>query len=161
MAANESIIRIRGDASQAVSEFQKLAAATVKSYRATEKAAETFKELRENQRAMVQVAKISRKAVTALHVEFRKLGRNATAAKTDTQKLIDAMTRLRKSFSGASMRAHAFSRDLKSVGLAVRNSGKNLQFMGRSIMIGMLPFANAIRKASNFAKSLELQISMI
>ena len=39
MAANESIIRIRGDASGAISEFQKLAAATVKSYRATEKAA--------------------------------------------------------------------------------------------------------------------------
>ena len=155
MAANESIIRIRGDASGAISEFQKLAAATVKSYRATEKAAETFKELRENQRAMVQVSKISKKAIDALSVEFKKLGRNQTKAQADMQKLIGGLGRLRKSFSGASMRAHAFSRDLKSVGLAVRNSGKNLQFMGRSIMIGMLPFANAIRKASNFAKSLE------
>ena len=155
MAANESIIRIKGDASQAVSEFQKLAAATVKSYRATEHAAESFKELRENQRAMTQVAKISKKAIDALGVEFQKLGKNQIKAKTDTQKLIDAMKRLHGSFGRLSMKAHAFSRDLKGVGLAIRNSGKNLQFMGRSIMIGMLPFANAIRKASNFAKALE------
>jgi hypothetical protein len=125
MAADESIIRIRGDASQAVSEFQKLRNATIQSYQAIEKSAESFKELRSNQRAMIQVASAGIK-------------------------------RLQQSFSGASMRAHAFSRDLKSVGLAVRNSGKNLQFMGRSIMIGMLPFANAIRKASNFAKALEM-----
>ena len=156
MAANESIIRIRGDASQAISEFQKLAAATVKSYRATEKAAETLKELRENQRAMIQVSRISGKAIEALSAQYKKLGRNQTKAKADIKILAASLKRLQQSFGSASMRAHAFSRDLKNVGLAVRNSGKNLQFMGRSIMIGMLPFANAIRKASNFAKALEM-----
>ena len=51
MAANESIIRIRGDASSAISEFQKLAVATAQSYRAIEHTAESFKELRSNFRA--------------------------------------------------------------------------------------------------------------
>ena len=155
MAANESIIRIRGDASQAVSEFQKLRNATIHTYQAIEKSAETFKELRENQRAMIQVSKIAAKAITALDRAVVKSGPGFKKAKKQVEDYRMGLKRLKKSFSGLSLRAHAFSRDLKSVGLAVRNSGKNLQFMGRSIMIGMLPFANAIRKASNFAKALE------
>ena len=156
MAADESIIRIRGDASQAVSEFQKLRNATIQSYQAIEKSAESFKELRSNQRAMIQVAKISKNAIKALDAAIVKSGPNFRKASKEVKAYSAGIKRLQQSFSGASMRAHAFSRDLKSVGLAVRNSGKNLQFMGRSIMIGMLPFANAIRKASNFAKALEM-----
>ncbi len=156
MAANESIIRIRGDASQAVSEFQKLSNATIHTYRAIERSAESFKELRENQRAMIQISKLTNKALKELKSTVVEAGPNFKKATADVDKFRKGIKRLQQSFSGASMRAHAFSRDLKSVGLAVRNSGKNLQFMGRSIMIGMLPFANAIRKASNFAKALEM-----
>jgi TP901 family phage tail tape measure protein len=155
MAANESIIRIRGDASQAVSEFQKLRNATIHTYQAIEKSAETFKELRENQRAMIQVSKIASKAIKELDRAVVKSGPGFGKATEQVKSYQMGLERLKKSFSGLSLRAHAFSRDLKSVGLAIRNSGKNLQFMGRSIMIGMLPFANAIRKASNFAKALE------
>ena len=74
MAANESIIRIRGDASQAVSEFQKLRNATIHTYQAIEKSAETFKELRENQRAMIQVSKIASKAIKELDRAVVKSG---------------------------------------------------------------------------------------
>ena len=155
MAANESIIRIKGDASQAVSEFQKLRNATIHTYQAIEKSAETFKELRENQRAMIQVSKIASKAIKELDRAVVKSGPGFGKATEQVKSYQMGLERLKKSFSGLSLRAHAFSRDLKSVGLAIRNSGKNLQFMGRSIMIGMLPFANAIRKASNFAKALE------
>jgi len=153
--ADESIIRIRADASQAVSELTKLRNAITLSYNSLDKAAESFKELKDRQKALKDITKISTKFIDKLGKTLHRTGANSKQAKAEFAKLNLALKTTSQNFSSASMRARAFSRDMKGVGLAIRNSGKNLQFMGRSIMIGMLPFANAIRKASNFARALE------
>ena len=156
MAENESVIRIRADASQAVSELTKLRNSITLSYNSLDKAAESFKELKDRQRALKDITKITTKFIDRLGKELKKAGANSSKAKKEFKQLNMAMKGTSQAFASAGMRARAFGRDMKGVGLAIRNSGKNLQFMGRSIMIGMLPFANAIRKASNFARALEM-----
>ena len=155
MAADDAVIIIRADASQAVSELTALRNAVSTAYGQLDKAAESFKELSQNQKNLNNISKITKKLQNDLGAAYKKHGRNSKKASAAVRQNVLGLKALNTAFATGSMRAHRFARDIRGVGLAVRNSGKNLQFMGRSIMIGMLPFANAIRNASNYAKALE------
>ena len=69
--ADESTIRISADASQAVSELTKLRNAITLSYNSLDKAAESFKELKDRQRALKDITKITTKFI-GRKLEFGK-----------------------------------------------------------------------------------------
>ena len=151
----ESVIRIKADATQAVSQLAALRSAVNSAYTALDKQAETIKEVRANQRSLNTITKTTTGLTKKLTAEFSKLTKRSKEQKQQFKQEVAGLKALNAQFSSLSMRLRQGTRDMRGFALAVRNSGKNLQFMGRSIMIGMLPFLNGIRNASRFAKSLE------
>src|SRR6056300_1026739 len=97
--------------------------------------ARSIKELRQNQRILRNESKLVENNLKSVRAELKKQKTTTGTVSEATKDFEVQLRRVKRTLD--SVRPKALTNDLKSLSLAIKKAGKDAQFVGRSLIIGL------------------------